>query len=391
MKYNFDEYLDRSKSNSIKWIVPPKYLGDDDIIPMWVADMDFKAPKPVIDALKHRIDNGDFGYGSTPESAYDSIINWCKDRYDWHIKKEWILFTTGVVPGLSFSVNAFTKPGDKVIVQTPVYYPFFSAVEDNGRRMIVNELKLEDGKYYMDTEDLIKQIDIRTKAIILCSPHNPVGRVWKRSEIEKLVNICVEKNITIISDEIHADVVYSGYKHIPTASISPQAAKQTITFIAPSKTFNLAGLITSIAIIPDHLLRERFKITLENAGVLYTRNILGVLAMEEAYTHGLDWLLQVLSYMEENIRFMTDFFEKHLPKIKVIKPEATYIVWLDCRELGLSNEQLKKILIEDAKVLLSDGLQFGKGGDGFQRINIAYPRFMLEKALLRMEKALKSL
>jgi cysteine-S-conjugate beta-lyase len=391
MKYDFDAYLDRKNTQSIKWDFIEKNTGievSEDIIPMWIADMDFKAPQEVIDAIKDRADHGAFGYADTPDSTYQAIIDWMDMQFAWKVKKEWIRFSPGVVPGIVTAINAYTHPGDEIIIQPPVYYPFFMAIKNNGRIVVENDLILSDNTYIMDATHFQKLITPRTKAFILCSPHNPVGRVWTKAELETITQICIDNDILVISDEIHSDLAYSGYKHIPTASLSKDFAQNTITFMAPSKTFNVAGLISSVVIIPNNRLRNEFDIMTANQGMSHTKNLLGIIAMETAYRQGKDWLEQVLAYMEDNIKFMIDFIEKRLPGIKVIKPEATYIVWLDCRELGIDN--LFEFIINKANVLLNEGSLFGVCGRGFQRINIACPRSTLEKALLRIEKAINS-
>ncbi len=340
MKYDFDKYIERRNTQSIKWDFIKKFTGievDDDIIPMWVADMDFRAPEEVINAIKKRTDHGIFGYADSPDSTIQSIVNWLYKRFDWKIEKEWIRFTTGVVPAIVTAIKSYSKLGDEIIVQPPVYFPFFSSIRNNGRIIKENELSLINYKYTMDVENFESLITKRTKIFILCSPHNPVGRVWTKNELETITKICLDNNIKIISDEIHSDLTFKDYNHIPTASLSNDVANNTITLMAPSKTFNIAGLITSYAIIQNEQLRNDFDIMNANQGLSSTRNLLGIIATETAYKHGEEWLEQALKYMEENIKFMTDFLQKHLPKIKVIKPEATYITWLDCRELGIDN------------------------------------------------------
>ncbi len=392
MKYDFDRFVDRHNTASAKWDGIQNVFGvnEDDIIPMWVADMDFLSPPEVIKAIEKRAKHGIFGYSLRPNSFYNAVIDWMKKRHDWEIKKEWITVTPGVVSGLSMAILSYTHPGDEVIVQPPVYFPFFTVVKNNERRLVYNPLKLENGHYSMDFEDLKSKFTPRTKMLILCSPQNPTGRVWSRNELKKLGEICLEHNTLIISDEIHSDLVYKKSKHIPIASISDEFAQNTVTFIAPSKTFNVAGLSTSIAIIPNSKLFNSFSRIIEKLEV-GLGNIFGTVATEAAYKYGEEWLEEVLIYLEGNLKFLKAFLEEKLPQVKVIEPEGTYLVWLDFRELGLNEHSLRDFLLKVAKVALINGATFGPGGEGFQRINIATPRSVLRKALERIEKAVKKL
>lgn len=389
MKYNFDEVIDRRGTGSSKWDNLEKRFGEKDLLPLWVADMDFAVAGPIVEAIQKRAAHPIYGYTERPESACVAIRDWLQRRHGWKIETDWVSFTTGVVNALDIAVLSFTNPGDKVIVQPPVYAPFFRAIENNGCQVVNNPLKLVDSRYVMDLDDLEKKFDSRTKLLILCSPHNPVGRVWTENELEKLAELCLQNNVVIISDEIHSDFIYQGYKHIPLASISEDIARNTVTCIAPSKTFNVAGLATGVAIIANPRLREVFNNTLENVGV--STGIFGMVALEAAYRYGEDWLDQLLQYLEENLQFLMEFIERRIPEIKVIRPEGTYLVWLDCRELGLEGSNLKDFMLRKAKVVLNDGSWFGPGGEGFQRINIGCPRSILEKALCRIEKAVRGL
>ncbi|RKD29141.1 MalY/PatB family protein [Thermohalobacter berrensis] len=390
MSYNFDQIIERKNTNSAKWDGLKDVFGKDDVLPMWVADMDFRCPQPIVDAIVKRAEHGIYGYPKRPVSYYESIIYWMKKRHNWDIKEEWISFSPGVVPALNMLIMALTNPGDKVVVQSPVYFPFFSAVKNNNRVLVNNELKLQNGNYVMDFERLEKQIDSKTKMLILCSPHNPVGRVWSREELKRLGEICLKNNIIIVSDEIHSDIVYSGYKHTPIASISEELAKNTITCIAPSKTFNVAGLYTSVVIIPNKKLKDKYKNILERIHI-GMGNIFGIEALEAGYRYGEEWLENLLKYLEGNIEYSINFINKRIPKIKAIRPEGTYLLWLDYRELKLSNKELKNLMVDKAKVGLSDGAMFGSGGEGFQRMNIGCPREIIKEGLERIEKAINQL
>ncbi|MDR4889503.1 MalY/PatB family protein [Fredinandcohnia sp. QZ13] len=388
MKYNFNESINRLQTNSVKWDEVENLFGDKEILPMWVADMDFKSPQPVIEALKKRADHGIYGYTTRPDSYYEATVGWMKRRHNWTIEKDWITFTPGVVPALGIIVQSFTNPGDKIIIQQPVYYPFMSVIEKNGREIVNNPLRLENGRYYMDFEDLEKKIDPSVKMIIISNPHNPVGRVWEQDELTKLGEICLKHNILVVSDEIHSDLVYEGNIHTPFASISDNFAGRSITCTAPSKTFNLAGLQTSNMIIPNQELRERFNKALEDRFIGMT-NTFGVTALIAAYEEGEEWLDQLLVYLKGNLDFLNEYIKSNIPEVKVIKPDATYLVWLDCRELGLDAKKLEEVIQKQGKVAFDEGYIFGKEGEGFTRINIACPRALLEEGLKRFSEALK--
>jgi cystathionine beta-lyase len=312
-----------------------------------------------------------------------------KRRFSWQIEKEWIIFTPGVIPALHLAVQAFTQPGDKVIIQPPVYRPFRLAVENNGRRLIQNTLINEHGRYRMDLDNLKRQLDDQARLLILCSPHNPVARVWRAEELKELVNLCLRRGIIIISDEIHADLVMPGFKHTPTALVSEDASEITVTCTAPNKTFNIAGLEMGNTIIPNHQLRSRFQQTLLKAG-LFLANTFGIVATEVAYNQGEDWLTAVLEYIHHNYLFLKNYLTNHLPEIKITPLEGTYLVWLDFRAFKLSDKQLKEKLLREAKVWLDEGPKFGQGGEGFQRLNLACPRSLLEQALERIVQAFQS-
>ncbi|EKN70638.1 cystathionine beta-lyase [Neobacillus bataviensis LMG 21833] len=390
MPYDFDKVTNRFSTASAKWDEVGNLFGEDDLLPMWVADMDFVSPDPVIAAIKQRAGHGIFGYTTIPGSYYEAVIEWMKIRHNWCIKKEWICYSPGIVPALSYIVQSFTHPGDKVVIQSPVYYPFSNVVTDNGREVVHNPLTFEDGRYSMDFDDLRRKLEPDVKLLILCSPHNPSGRIWTKEELTELGNICIEHNIIVVSDEIHCDLILNGKTHTPFAAISDQFAQNTIVCTAPSKTFNLAGLQTSNVIIPNTKLRETFQMTM-NKLALRRPNTFGIVATESAYRYGQDWLDQLLDYLQRNLEFLTEYIEENIKGIKVIKPEASYLVWLDCRELGLSNEELQQFMLKQAKVAFNQGFTYGPGGEGFIRMNIGCPRSLVEKGLRRMNNALQKL
>ena len=311
-----------------------------------------------------------------------------KDRYNWEIKKEWLVFTPGVVPGLGISIKSFSKEGDKVIIQPPVYPPFYRVIENNNRRVVENSLIYKDNKYIMNIDDLEKNIDKDVKMAMICSPHNPVGRVWKKEELEVFGNLCLKNNIIMISDEIHCDLTFSNYKHIPLASISDEFANNTITFMAPSKTFNIAGLFASVAIIPNEKLRKLYNDTIENMEITHT-NGFSIIGFEAAYKYGKNWLSQAIRYIEDNADFAVDYINKNIPEIKTYKPEGTFLMWLDFKSLGKTSEEINELLINKGKVQLNNGATFGTAGEGFFRLNIGCPREVLKEGLDRIKKAIQ--
>jgi cysteine-S-conjugate beta-lyase len=389
MNYNFDRAIDRRGTDSVKWDLLNEEFGRDDVLPMWVADMDFAAPPEVCSALNARAEHEIYGYTIRPNSYYESIIYWIKSRHNWSIEKESIINTPGIVPALATAVIAFSNPGDKIIIQPPVYHPFYSVIEGNGREIVANNLKLSDGNYEMDFEDLESKIDDNVKMIILCNPHNPIGKVWGENELKRLGEICKSHNIIIVSDEIHSDIIYKGYKHTPIASISEELSEITITCMAPSKTFNIAGLSTSYTIIPNEILREKFNLTQDSLGI-GTGNLFGVCALEAAYVNGEKWLEALINYLDKNMDYMVNFVNNNIDGIKAYKPEGTYLGWLDCRELGLHGDKLKEFMIHKARVGLSDGNIFGEPGEGFMRINLGCTRSMLVEGLNRIKNAVDS-
>ncbi len=388
MVYDFDKVIERRNTHSVKWDNLDKSFGADDILPMWVADMDFPCPQPILDSIEKRNKHGILGYTTRPESLHESIINWMKKRHGWNIKKEWLVYSPGVVTSLNLAVMTFTRPGDSVIIQSPVYPPFFSVVKNNDRIIALNPLIEESGNYSIDFESLEKEMAAGSKMMILCSPHNPVGRVWTKSELDKLAQLCEKYGVLMVSDEIHSDLILPGNKHIPIATVSEYMKQNSITCIAPSKTFNIPGLTTSVAIIPNPKLRLKFLKTINRIGIGMS-NIFGIVATEAAYTHGEPWLEELIKYLDDNVNYLLEYFNTNIPEIKVTKPQGTYLVWLDCRALNMDGKSLHRFMIEQGKIGLNNGLDFGPGGEGFLRINVACPRATLEEGLKRINKAVE--
>lgn len=385
MKYDFDKYIERNNTNSVKYDINEIYFGEKDVMPLWVADMDFETPEFIRNAIIERANHPVYGYTIRGAGFFASIINWMTKRHQWDIKKDWISFAPGIVPAINTAILAFTKPKDKIIIQPPVYHPFFYAIKDHDREVLENNLIYENGKYTIDFKDFEKKAKV-AKVFILCHPHNPVGRLWTKEELQKIIKICKENDVLIFSDEIHSDLILIDRPHIPLLMLEDNPTN-IIAFYAPSKTFNLAGLSTSFLIIPDKRLKTIYE-SYMNALHIGLGNIFGAVALEAAYNEGEEWLEQVLIYLNSNLDFLIDFIEKNIPELKVIKPESTYLIWLDFKQLKLSDADLKTFIIKEAGLGLNDGPSFGNAGSGFQRINIALPRFRLEKALRKLEKAI---
>jgi cystathionine beta-lyase len=387
MNYSFDEIINRKGTDCIKADAAELFLGSGDIIPLWVADMDFRTPDFIIEKLKKRLDHEILGYPMRPEGFFQSIIEWEQLHHGWKIEKDWIIFSPGVVPAVNMAVLSFTEPGDKIIVQPPVYFPFFNAVTDHGRELLNNPLQLRDGRLCMDFDDLEKHAEAGAKMIIISSPHNPGGSVWTREELEKLSEICIRHNIIMVSDEIHCDLVYDPFKHIPLASISPKVADLTLTAIAPSKTFNLSGLSTSAVIISNEEYRKKFKQTLDHLHI-GLGTVFGNIASEAAYKEGYSWTRQLMDYLGKNLDYLQHFIDTEIPTIKMLRPEATFLVWLDCRELGMDDKELNDFFLQKAKLGLNPGIMFGQGGEGFMRLNIGCPLEILKKAMNQLREAM---
>ncbi|GET20387.1 MalY/PatB family protein [Prolixibacter denitrificans] len=390
MPYNFDEIIERRGTNCIKYDRLEQFCGNAEALPMWVADTDFRVPDFIMNAIRERAEHEVLAYSFRPESYHQSIIDWMKKRHDWDIQREWISFSPGVVPAVTMLIMALTNEDEKVIVQPPVYFPFFTCVKGSGRKMVENPLKLENGRYYFDFEDLKAKIDDKTKMLLLSSPHNPGGMVWTKDELAELGRICKEKGVIIVSDEIHSDLIYPGHKHVPLPSISEDLAEITVVCMAPNKTFNIAGLSSAFLVIPQKKMRVRYERIL-NVLHVHGGNIFGTVATEAAYTNGEEWLGELLEYLQGNLKYLNDFMAEHLPKVKVMQPESTFLVWMDFRDYGLSEKEMKDVLVNKAGVAMNVGSTFGTGGEGFFRMNIGCPRSTLEEGLERIEKALRVL
>jgi len=387
--WNFDEPAGREGTDCIKYDRREETFGVKDIIPMWVADMDFNTPDFVVESLQKRLEHQIYGYSFRSSEYFQSMISWIKTRHNWTVEKEWISFSPGIVPALNFCTLAFTQAGDNIIVQPPVYFPFFSAAESHGRNLIYNRLTESEGKWNMDYNSLIAGIDSKTKMIIISNPHNPVGRVWTPEELNNLADICLKNNILIISDEIHCDLVLPGFTHTPMASLSEKIAENTVTLIAPSKTFNLAGLSTSSVIIKNPVLRKSFNRIVDNLHV-GNGNIFGNTASIAAYANGHKWLDALLDYIDNNIEFVKDYCGKMIPEIIPVQPEATYMIWLDCRRFGMSGKDLQNFFVHKAGVGMNEGSTFGPGGEGFMRMNIGTTHQTVMKAMEQIERAVAS-
>lgn len=389
MRYNFDEIVDRSHNRSAKYDERGKKFGDPNVIPLWIADMDFKTAQPVIDALKARAEEGIWGYTSRPDSYYDAVCGWQKRRNGWEIDRSMISFSLGVVPALSSMVHVFTEPGDKVLIQTPVYSEFYDVTESWGREVIESPLTEQDGRWAVDFEDFEKKAK-EAKIFFLCSPHNPLGIVWTREELTRMCEICIANDVLIVSDEIHSDLIFHGKKHIPTATLSPEIGAHVISCISGTKTFNLAGLQASATIFPNQQLKAQFDKFWFNLDI-HRNNAFSSVAMEVAFNEGEEWLEQLLEYIDGNFSYIKEYCAANIPQIKPNVPDATYLVWLDCRDLGMSNEDLREFMIRKAGLGLNEGWSFGRSLSGFMRINAACPRPVLVKAMEQLKAAADAL
>ena len=388
MKYNFDKIIDRKNTLSCKWD-----QSDDDILPMWVADMDFKTAEPIIDALKKRAESGVFGYSIYKDDVYDAVIGWFSRRHNWKIEKEHICFSPGIVPALHAFSKIFTEKGDKILMNSPVYYPFFGSAEKNGVEPVYSELIYENGKYEIDFDDFEKKAsDPGVKMFYLCSPHNPGGRLWTREELTRLGEICVENGVIIVADEIHCDLVYPNKKHISFGTLDDRITNNSIICTAPTKTFNLAGLQISSVIIKNEKLREKYLNYMNGAGFdKGEAGVFGLEGMRAAYNYGDEWLDQLMEYLQGNFDFLIKYVSDNMPKVKVMVPEATYLVWLDFKNYAVESHELHKKLKYTGKIWLDQGYMFGKAGEGFERINIACPRSVLEEGLKRIKNCINEL
>lgn len=392
MKFNFNEKVDRSKNHAAKWEEMGAKFGSNDLLPMWVADMDIKTVPEVVEAIKEKADQAIFGYVYRPASYYETAAAWCEKRFGYKIDPKTLIHSPGVVPSMNMLVKMLTKEDEKVLIQIPVYPPFAASVKTGKRTLVTNELvKDENGYYTIDFEDLEKKLsDERVTLMILCNPHNPVGRVWKKEELQKIGELCVKYNVRILADEIWRDLVLPGYTHTPIASLSREIENITITCFSPTKTFNIAGLQASFAVFPRE---EEWKAFDNELGEMDIKrnNPFSLVGFEAAYNHGEEWLSELLVHLDGNAQYVVDFVKERLPEIKTVKPEGTYLMWLDFNGLNITPEEITDMLIKDAKVAMNDGASFGENGKGFARMNIACPRYMVEDAMARIEKAVKNL
>lgn len=402
MTYNFDKIVDRTGSDDLKHAVLQQRYGRSDLLPLWVADMDFETPQFITDALRHRLDHSLFGYTVVPDDLWPTVSRWIRDHHQWDVPTEWLTYIPGVVKGIGLAVNFFTKPDEKVIIQPPVYHPFRITPQGNGRQVVMNPLKTVAGNsvadtppavggspadtYDMDFYQLEQVAGDHCRLLILSNPHNPAGICWSKDTLRRLAHFCAERDILVISDEIHSDMALFGHRHTPFATVSEEAAQNSITLGAPSKTFNIAGIVSSYAIIPNATLRRRFYTWLE-ANELNDPPLFSPIATIAAYKYGEEWRRQMLAYVEDNILFVEDYCREHLPQIRPLRPEASFLVWLDCRELGLSHKQLVDLFVNHARLALNDGAMFGPGGEGFMRMNVGTPRALLLEALNRLKDA----
>lgn len=384
MKYNFDEIIPRRGTNSYKWDTPE----EENVLPMWVADMDFRTAPAIIETLRRRVEHGIFGYTKVPQNYYDTIVKWFINRHQWEIDSQWIIYTSGVVPAISAIIKAMTIPGDKIIVQTPVYNCFYSSIRNNGCKMIANNLIYQEGRYTIDFDDLEhKAADPETKLLLLCNPHNPVGRVWTSEELQRIGDICLQNGVFIIADEIHCELTYEGHNYTPFASLSEEFRLRSATCISPSKAFNLAGLQIANIVAADSNIRSRIDRAINDNEVCDV-NPFGVIVTIAAYEKSEEWLDALRKYLWENYTYVRYFFKRHLPQYSVLPLEGTYLVWIDCRAAGIGSDNITSCLQNKQKLMVNSGTLYGPGGEGFIRLNIACPRKLLIDGLVRLAKVL---
>ncbi len=388
MHYDYNLPVDRSGTNAEKYTLRKQLFGTEDVLPMWVADMDIPTPPFVVAAVKKRAEHPVYGYEEMPDSAFEAQMAWMQRRHGIALKREWMLFSPSVVATINVAIQAFTQPGEGVIVQPPVYHPFSSSISNNGRRIVSNPLKRDEaGEYHFDFDDLRAKIDKNTRLLLLCSPHNPVGRVWRRDELQELADICLEHGITVLADEIHSDLVYASHKHIPFASLSDAVRDITVTAIGPGKSFNLAGLSISTVVIAGDEARARFEAV--HKSIHFAQGtIFGHTAFEAAYREGDAWMDGLKEHLQGNFTLLESLVAEHSDKLRFRRPEGTYLTWIDCSQLGLSNRALRRFFIEEAKLGLSPGISFGKEGDGYMRLNAAVGRPVMQHAMARLHHAL---
>ena len=391
MKYNFDEIVDRRNTDCLKYDFAVERGKPADVLPLWVADMDFRTAPGIIERAVADASFGIYGYTESKEDYFRAIADWYETYFDWKVERKWLVKTPGIVFAIGVAVQALTKPGEAVMIQQPVYYPFSEVIQDSGRKLVNSPLVLQNGHYEIDFADFEQKIvDEKVKLFILCSPHNPVGRVWKKEELQRIGDICLKYGVKVVSDEIHSDFVYEGGRHYVFTTVDERFADISIICTAPSKTFNLAGLQVSNIFIPNPQIRKAFRKQLSAVGYSQV-NMIGLHACKAAYETGREWLEELKQYLKGNLDYVRGYLQKNLPQIKLIEPEGTYLIWLDCRGLGLTEEKLEHLIVQEAKLWLDSGAIFGVDGEGFERINIACPRAVLEEALKRLKAAVDTL
>ncbi|APH24197.1 MalY/PatB family protein [Clostridium botulinum] len=389
MKYDFDEIIDRSNNRAAKYDERVKKFGTSEVIPLWIADMDFRTAQPIIDACKRKAEEGVWGYTSRPDSYFKAVQEWEKRRNQWDVDVSLMSWSLGVVPALSAIVKIFSHTGDKILIQTPVYSEFYDITEAWARVVVENQFIEKNGKWHIDFEDFEKKAK-ECKIFLLCNPHNPLGIVWEPEELKRMAEICIANDVLLVSDEIHSDLIFHGKKHTPTATLSKEISKKIITCVSATKTFNLAGLQASTTIFPNEQMKQKFDGFWMNMDI-QRNNAFSSVAMEAAYNEGEEWLTQLLAYVSENFDFIKKYFDENIPKIKPNVPDATYLVWLDCRELGMSNEELRDFMIYKVGLGLNEGCSFGRSLSGYMRLNAACPRSVLEQALKQLKEAIDKL
>lgn len=390
MKYDFDRIIERKGTGALKYDALKERYGRDDLLPLWVADLDFETPDFITDAIRKRLDHSLFGYTITPAELWDTVAKWIYEHHEWKVRTEWLTFIPGVMKGVGAVINTFVKEDEKVIILPPVYHPFRLTPLGNEREVVYSPLKRVGDSYEIDFDNLARVADDKCRLLILSNPHNPAGITWNRETLTRLADFCHERNIIVISDEIHSDLALFGNRHIPFATVSDKAAEISITFGAPSKTFNTAGIVNSYAIVPNDTLRRRFFKWLD-ANELSEPHLFAPIAIIAAFTKGEEWRRQLISYIEGNILFLEDYLSRNIPQIKPIRPQATFLVWLDCSGLGLDHERLVDLFVNKAHLALNDGEMFGMGGEGFMRLNTGTPRAILSKALEQLKEAVCTL
>lgn len=391
-KFDFDKPVERRGTGALKYDALSERFGRADLIPLWVADMDFETPPFITQAIQERLAHSLYGYTVEPPAYWESVIKWTAKLHDWQVKKEWLSFIPGIVKGIGFVINVFTKPDEKVIIQSPVYHLFRMTIEANHRTVVDNPLRLNEQTrtYEMDLEHLESIIDERCRLLILCNPHNPVGITWDKATLIRLAEICARKGVLVISDEIHADMALWDNRHVPFATVSTAAEQNSVTFCAPTKTFNMAGIVSSYAIVPNEAIRQKFFSWLQ-ANELHEPTLFAPIATIAAYTQGEAWRKAMLHYVEENIRFVTEYLRENLPQITVFRPQASFLLWLDCRALNLEQTELVHLFVHQARLALNDGAMFGDNGKGFMRMNMGCPRHTLQQALEQLRQAVQAL